>query len=135
MTGTEAITNRSNRIDAVDALRGFALIGVGLVHVLEQHAGAAHTEQIMEVAAATGPDQVIMGVHQMLLAGKFYVLFSLLFGLSFFIQIDRSDQQGEAISGRFVWRLAILFMFGYIHHLFYRSDMAPGPLQAGHRSA
>lgn len=107
----------------MDALRGFALIGVGLVHVLEQHAGAAHTEQVMEVAAATGPDQVIMGIHQMLLAGKFYVLFSLLFGLSFFIQIDRSDQRGEAISDRFVWRLAILFMFGYIHHLFYRSDI------------
>ena len=128
ITETKIIKTKPDRIDAVDALRGFALLGVGIAHILEQNAGAAHTEQIIQVAAATLPDQVIQGIHQILVSGKFYVLFSLLFGLSFFIQIDKTQvdkgmQRGESVSSNFVWRLAILFLFGYLHHLFYRGDI------------
>ncbi len=128
ITESEKIITKPDRIDAVDALRGFALLGVGIAHILEQNAGAAHTAEIVQAAAATLPDQVIQGIHQVLVSGKFYVLFSLLFGLSFYIQIDRphidkSMQRGVSTSSKFVWRLAILLLFGYLHHLFYRGDI------------
>lgn len=116
-------TGDNARIESVDALRGFALIGVGLVHALEQYTAAPHTEQMMQVTAAGLFDQIVSGIHMMLLTGKFYLIFSLLFGLSFFIQIDKPMRRNEPFAGRFAWRLAILFAIGYAHHFFYRADI------------
>jgi uncharacterized protein len=112
-----------SRIDAVDALRGFALVGVCLAHMIEQYAGSALTGEILQTATAGLLDKILFGIDQVLIVGKFYLLFSLLFGLSFFIQIDNLAQRGEPFHGRFAWRLAILFVFGYLHHLFYRGDI------------
>jgi uncharacterized protein len=66
---------------------------------------------------------VVLGIDGTLLIGKFYILFSLLFGLSFFIQMDRADRRGIDFRGRFAWRLVILFGIGFLHHLFYRADI------------
>lgn len=112
-----------NRLHAVDALRGFALIGVGLVHFIEQFMAGAPPESLSNVALATLPDKIIVGLVQFFLAGKFYAIFSFLFGLSFFIQIDKPLQNNQPFAGRFAWRLALLFGFGFIHHLFYRGDI------------
>jgi uncharacterized protein len=112
-----------SRIDAVDALRGFALAGVGLVHMIEQYTGAPLTEPVVQTATAGMLDKILFGIDQALMVGKFYLLFSLLFGLSFFLQIDKPSRNGEPFHGRFAWRLAILFIFGYLHHLFYRADI------------
>lgn len=57
-----------------------------------------------------------------LFAGKSYALFSLLFGLSFFMQMDSQANKGVDFTGRFVWRLALLFVFGYINGLVYMGE-------------
>lgn len=111
------------RIDAVDALRGFALIGVGLVHTLYQYVGAPLTEPLSQSAVTGQLDTIIMFVNHLVLSGKFYLIFSLLFGLSFFIQIDKPSRRGEPYTTRFAWRLTILLAIGYIHHFFFRSDI------------
>jgi uncharacterized protein len=59
----------------------------------------------------------------LLVVGKFFTIFSLLFGLSFFIQMDRAVRRGTSFAGRFAWRLAVLFGIGLVHHLFYRGDI------------
>ncbi len=51
------------------------------------------------------------------------MLFSFLFGLSFTLQMDNAAKRGINFSGRFVWRLVILFAIGFVHHLFYRGDI------------
>lgn len=111
------------RLHAVDALRGFALVGVGIVHFVEQYIAGIPPQAVTEVAMATLPDKIVVGLIQFLLAGKFYAIFSFLFGLSFFIQIDKPKTAGEPFIGRFTWRLILLLGFGYIHHLFYRGDI------------
>lgn len=57
------------------------------------------------------------------LRGKFFALFSFLFGLSFFLQLDRKDEKDNNFTGRFLWRLGLLFGIGYVHSLFYRGDI------------
>lgn len=115
--------NTTQRLDIVDALRGFALIGVGLVHFVEQYIAGAYPDAYSDVAMATLADKIIVGLVQFFLAGKFYAIFSFLFGLSFFIQIDKPMRNNQPFAGRFAWRLTLLFCFGYLHHLFYRGDI------------
>ena len=64
-----------------------------------------------------------LGLVSLLFVGKFFAMFSLLFDVSFFIQMDRAATRGQAFEGRFTWRLAVLFAIGMAHHLVYRGDI------------
>ncbi|MFT7561015.1 MAG: hypothetical protein ACI93R_002940 [Flavobacteriales bacterium] len=125
MSSVSIVDSSNSRIDAVDALRGMALIGVGFVHMLEQYTAAPMPEDILAVANAGGLNVTIEWLKNIFLIGKFYLIFSLLFGLSFFIQLEGSAERksAPALSARFTWRLLILLGFGYLHHLFYRGDI------------
>lgn len=110
------------RIVLIDALRGFALAGVALVHVTEQYLAGPQPPGFMEGLNGL-PDQILMGFISIFIQGKFFALFSILFGLSFSIQMTSADRKGEDFSWRFLWRAALLFIIGYIHHFFYRGDI------------
>lgn len=111
-----------NRIISIDALRGFALAGVALVHMVEQYIAGPHPEGFMEGVNGI-PDQIIQGILGIFFTGKFFALFSILFGLSFSIQMESARNKGQKFGGRFIWRAALLFVIGYVHQLFYRGDI------------
>ena len=113
---------KAPRIIIIDALRGFALAGVALVHMLEQYIAGPMPEGLMQEVNSM-PDQIIMGTVLFLCSGKFFSLFSILFGLSFFIQMDAAAKRGTDFSMRFLWRGILLFGIGYVHQLFYRGDI------------
>ena len=117
------VKENKTRIHIIDALRGFSLAGIVIVHMVEQYVAAAYPEGTMEAARLGTADYVVDGVIFLLLRGKFFALFSFLFGLSFFIQMDNASSKGESYGGRFVWRAIILLIIGYIHHMFYRGDI------------
>lgn len=48
---------------------------------------------------------------------------AMLFGLSFFIMNDNQQQKGKSFSGRFVWRMCLLLLFGLINTAFYDGDI------------
>jgi uncharacterized protein len=112
----------SSRILLIDALRGFALAGVALAHITEQYLAGPPPPGFMEGLDGL-PDQILMGFISFFVRGKFFALFSILFGLSFSIQMASAEQRGENFSWRFLWRAALLFVIGYLHHLFYRGDI------------
>ena len=119
----QSLTSSSkNRILSIDALRGFALAGVALVHMTEQYIAGPHPEGFMEGVNGI-PDQVIQVILGIFFTGKFFALFSILFGLSFSIQMESAESKGQKFSGRFIWRAALLFVIGYVHQLFYRGDI------------
>ena len=110
------------RIISIDALRGFALAGVALVHMVEQYIAGPHPDGFMEGVNGI-PDQIIQGIISIFFTGKFFALFSILFGLSFSIQMESAQNKGQKFGGRFIWRAALLFVIGYVHQLFYRGDI------------
>ncbi|HAA11696.1 MAG TPA: DUF418 domain-containing protein, partial [Cytophagales bacterium] len=116
------LSNTTTRIHVVDALRGFALAGVALVHMVEQYIAGPTPEGFMEGMEGL-PDQIVQGLLQVFFIGKFFGLFSILFGLSFSIQLDAAAQKGTSFMGRFLWRSFLLFLIGYVHQLFYRGDI------------
>lgn len=111
------------RIETIDALRGFALLGIVLVHMVEQYVASPPPAAEPNLGVFTAADSAVRILVWLLFIGKFFALFSLLFGVSFAMQLDRAAQRGVAFGSRFVWRLAILFVIGMVHHLFYRGDI------------
>ncbi|MDT0539658.1 DUF418 domain-containing protein [Croceitalea sp. P059] len=111
------------RIEIIDALRGFALAGIVFCHMLENFVAAPLPMSVIETMTPSVLDQIIDGLVSFFFRGKFFALFSFLFGLSFFIQMDNSSKRGLNFGGRFFWRLIILFAIGFIHSMFYRGDI------------
>ncbi|HEX2935904.1 MAG TPA: DUF418 domain-containing protein [Bacteroidales bacterium] len=111
-----------SRIVLIDSLRGFALAGVALVHFTQRYITYATPESFLNGVNSI-PDYIVNGLVQLFFVGKSYALFSLLFGLSFTIQMQSAEHRGENFSLRFLWRAALLFVIGYGHHLFYGGDI------------
>lgn len=105
------------RMEGLDALRGFALLGLFLVHMPEQY-------ELYWAHPTKDPAQLMW--HDAvfdIFAGKSFSLLALCFGVSFFIIMDRAAQRGVDFTLRFIWRLALLFGFGWLHGLIYRGDV------------
>lgn len=117
------IPNPKKRIEIIDALRGFSLAGIVIVHIVENYVGAATPENAMAATHVGVLDYVVDGFIALFLRGKFFALFSFLFGLSFFIQMDNAHEKGERFELRFLWRLLVLLAIGMLHHMFYRGDI------------
>ena len=109
----------NTRIDVADALRGIAVAGIILYHSVE-HFNIFTRETILNTLSC---DQTVADVLAWLLSGKMYGIFAMLFGLSFFIMNDNQQQKGKNFSGRFAWRMILLFCFGLINVTFYDGDI------------
>lgn len=109
------------RIEVIDALRGFALLAICLLHSME------HFECYYFPEASSGTlkwlDDICHPTVRFLFAGKSYAIFSLLFGLSFFIQMDNQEQKGGDFRLRFAWRMVILYVFGFLNAWLYYGEI------------
>ena len=109
----------NTRIDVADALRGIAVAGIILYHSVE-HFNIFTQETIIHSLPS---DQTVADVLAWLLSGKMYGIFAMLFGLSFFIMNDNQQQKDRSFSGRFAWRMCLLFLFGVVNVAFYDGDI------------
>lgn len=114
---------KPTRMTIIDALREIALAGIVICHMVENFIGAPAPESFNEAVRPGTIDAIVDGLIFFFLRGKFIALFSFLFGLSFFIQMDNGAKKGTYFGGRFLWRLALLLLIGYAHSLFYRGDI------------
>lgn len=112
---------KTDRIEVVDALRGCALCAIVVLHCLEHYNLYFIPESAPRWLAAL--DRGIWDTTWFLLAGKAFSTFSLLFGLSFFIQLGNAARRGIPFRGRFVWRMFLLLLFSQLHSLFYNGDI------------
>ena len=108
----------SERYVILDALRGFALIGIILANYPEF---SLYTFQSAETAASmpsAGIDRVVRFLQYFLVDGKFYTLFSLLFGIGFSIIISHAAERGDGGFRLFYRRMAVLVLIGFVHLMF-----------------
>lgn len=111
-----------DRITVIDALRGFTLLGIIITHMTEQYYAGQPPEKFSGQTTSTVVDMIASGFSWILINGKFYAIFSFLFGLSFYIQLSKAKADLPFLM-KFLWRLIILFAIGFIHHLHYRGDI------------
>ena len=105
------------RIQSIDAVRATALLLILLAHSVVAY-GAGHADP-----GEGWGDGVAQWLFDYLFLGNGFLMFSFLFGLSFFFQMDHAEARGIDFRGRFCWRLVLLLMFGVVHNAFYRSDI------------
>ena len=106
----------NTRIDAADILRGFAIGGIVIIHFLEHL-------NFFKFPEPTALDQSVWDFVFFWLANKMYAIFSLLFGLSFFIQHDNQAQKGKDFRPRFAWRMVLLALLGLFDLMFFNGDI------------
>ena len=111
----------NTRIDVADILRGIAIAGIILIHFQEQMNFFMFPEPKSEFWGNI--NTAVWDSIFFLFAGKMYAIFSILFGLSFFIQHDNQAQKGVDFRPRFVWRMVLLMLLGLFDLLFYNGDI------------
>ena len=102
--------NAVQRYREVDALRGFALFGVLLVNLYSFGADS--------LAWNGSLDRAFWQIKHVLFESKFWGLFSLLFGISFWLQTRIALQPW-----RLLRRYGALLLFGCCHALFFEGDI------------
>jgi uncharacterized protein len=118
---TSSRPDSSSRIELIDALRGSALLGILLLHSIEHW-------DFMRYPPNPPPwlrhlDSLTRDLGFFLFGGKAYAIFALMFGVSFFLILDRWTSRGMNFPGRFLWRLTVLGAIGYLHGLIYCGDI------------
>ena len=108
---------KTPRIELVDALRGFAVMAILLVHNVEHF--------IFPVYPTDSPEWLNIldkGTFDMvfsLFGGKAYAIFALLFGFTFYIQCENQRRKGKDFGYRFLWRLVLLVGFATLNAAFF----------------
>ncbi|QZT37665.1 DUF418 domain-containing protein [Halosquirtibacter xylanolyticus] len=111
----------THRIELVDFLRGFALMAIILLHHLEHFNLFGHPKSTYEWLNIL--DACVYKGIFFLFAGKAYSIFSILFGLSFWIQYRNAQQRGHSYDLRFMWRMIVLMVIAFCHATFYNGDI------------
>ena len=94
------------RIVLLDVLRGFAVFGMFTVNMTTDLPwGSAFREQPLDVADAT-----VMIFIDVLTNGKFVTIFSFLFGMGFYLQLERARDRGVPFLATYLRRLVALFL-------------------------
>lgn len=111
------MTDDSNRIDALDFLRGLAVMGILLANIVA--IGLPTPAQIVPFTTGTdGPvDLGVWTFNFLLVDGKFRALFAMMFGASMLLVMESAEMDGRdgltAHRRRMLW----LALFGIVHHV------------------
>ena len=105
---------QTERIELIDALRGFALFGILMVNMPYMF------EPMSNVLIGAKPNASVIHIIaesfiKFFFEGKFYVIFSMLFGFGFYIFLNRSVNNGNSTLPIFKRRLFFLLLFGLAH--------------------
>ncbi|AFT99307.1 DUF418 domain-containing protein [Nocardia brasiliensis] len=96
------------RIHELDAVRGFALCGILVVNIW----------QLTDMTAVKAPGEMVPLRHvlSILFEGRFFPIFSFLFGLSFALFLDSAAARTDRPRLVLIRRLLALGVLGFLHH-------------------
>lgn len=104
----------TERVELIDALRGFALAGVLLANLDPLSLHYFLDEAARARLPTAGFDAWAAYATNLLVTGKSITLFSLLFGLSFSVQLERAQAKGAGLA-TYLRRIAVLLLIGCLH--------------------
>ena len=115
------VPQTKERILAVDALRGFAVMSIMLLHNIEHFNFYSFPEVTNPALKAL--DTTLWDMLFFSFAGKSYAIFALLFGFTFYLQSRSSEKRGEDFKNRYMWRLMLLLGFGFVNAAFFPGEI------------
>ncbi len=110
------------RINEIDIIRGFALLGILMVNM--SYFKYVFLFERYPTYFPEGIERVSGWFIQLLFTGKFYAIFSFLFGLGFYIFMERTLSRGHDLIPLYRRRLLALMVIGILHlTLFWYGDI------------
>ena len=111
-----APTQLSERVVAIDMMRGFSLLGIFIVNMLAFHTPYYYIDPYtwFQIPADREAFQWI----DILVQGSVYPLFSMLFGYGLAMQYSKAKERGVSFQKLALRRLLVLVGFGIIHAFF-----------------
>ncbi len=106
----------AQRIQAIDVCRGFALLGILLVNIQffgEPFGSWMHWDHSDEPLL----DRSLHWFTTVFCEGKFYPLFSMLFGMGLALQFGRAGPGAGGFTARYLRRIGLLLLMGLAHAL------------------
>ncbi len=114
MTGNSIKPTRpSERIHEIDIIRGLALFGILMVNMSFFKSPLFFYRYPSNYPE--GIEQISAWIIQLIFTGKFYAIFSFLFGLGFYIFMERTLAKDLELVPLYRRRLFALLAFGFIH--------------------
>ena len=108
----------SERHAILDVLRGIALLGICLANYPEFSLYTFQAKEVVEAMPTAAADHIWKYFHYIFIDGKFYSLFSLLFGIGFSIILSNVAKKNQSGLSFFYRRMLILAIIGLIHLIF-----------------
>lgn len=105
----------ADRIEALDALRGFALLGIVVVNAGNFFASGYTLLGESDPRFAGPADEAARFLVALLLESKFFLLFSFLFGYGFWLQMAAAERAQAGFRARYLRRLLGLGVLGLLH--------------------
>ncbi|UII27912.1 DUF418 domain-containing protein [Fulvivirga maritima] len=118
MQNAIAATRQKNRIQSLDFLRGIAVLGILIMNI----ESFCYPNQWSPYAYGfeSAQDHTVRFWVYLLCQGKFFGMFSILFGVGFYIFLERLEKKGLGLKAVDIYarRLLLLFLIGVIHAYF-----------------
>jgi uncharacterized protein len=112
----------TERIRILDVLRGIAIFGIFMMN-LDSFTWYFALSDAQQAQLPSAPyDDVAEFFQNVFFHGKFYSIFSMLFGVGFSIYLSKATASKEVLP-LFRRRLFILLLIGFIHLLFWNGDI------------
>lgn len=122
---SESVTNHtaipvrsSERYAILDVLRGLALLGIALANFPEFSLYSFLPVEAAGAMPTAGIDRIVHYIQYVFIDGKFYTIFSLLFGIGFSIIITNAARKGANGFRIFYRRMFVLLLIGFLHLMF-----------------
>lgn len=100
--------SQSNRDVTLDVLRGFALAGVLLTFCITDVGVSANYH-------STLLDDIVNWPKYILIENRMYTMLIIIFGIGFFVQLEKAKQKGVSLVPIFSRRLLGLLIIGFLH--------------------
>ena len=111
MTSSGPTTEKQRHV-VLDALRGLALLGIALANFPEFGLWTFMSEEAQAQMPTAETDHIVRWCHYLLIDGKFYTIFSVLFGIGFALILSRHNV------ALFERRMVFLLLIGIGHLIF-----------------
>lgn len=112
----------TNRIELLDVIRGFALMGIIYANILSWSGIKFLDFEIIKSFGNAQVDKELYSYLKFFVDTKFYTIFSLLFGIGFSLQISR-NLDNPAFPPLYARRLTWLLLIGTIHASIWSGDI------------
>lgn len=115
----------SQRIALLDAMRGISLLGILLANIQTytlfefistKEVAALHWDDL----SAFLPEKFLLDIF---VKGQFYTIYSFLFGLGFYLMLEKNSRLGLNGNKLYIRRLAVMFFIGVIHSALWMGDV------------